>query len=67
MKEGYADGEAIFVLMQAYQKNEDGEQAAAIYQRILELYPDSELATKATEIMAPQDAAGEGSDTQETE
>ena len=67
MKEGYADGEAIFVLMQAYQKNENGEQATAIYQRILELYPDSELATKATEIMEPQDAAGEGTDTQATE
>lgn len=53
MKEGYADGEAIFLLMQAYQKNENGEQATATYNRILELYPDSELATKATEIMAP--------------
>ena len=55
------------MLMQAYQKNENGEQATAIYQRILELYPDSELATKATEIMEPQDAAGEGTDTQATE
>jgi len=62
MKEGYADGEAIFLLMQAYQKNDNGEQATATYNRIMELYPDSELATRATEVMAPQDSADGGAE-----
>lgn len=59
MKEGYADGEAILLLMQAYQKNDNAEQATATYNRIMELYPDSELATKAVEIMRPQEASGD--------
>ena len=54
MKEGYADGKAILLLMQAYQKNGDTEKANATYNRILELYPDKDIATQAKEAMGTQ-------------
>lgn len=56
MKEGYADGEAILLLMNAYQKNGNTEQATQTYNRILELYPNTEIATKAAEAMGGQAA-----------
>lgn len=58
MKEGYANGEAILLLMNAYQKNGDTEKATQVYNRILELYPNTEIATKAAEAMGGQNAAG---------
>lgn len=58
MKEGYANGEAILLLMNAYQKNGDTEKATQVYNRILELYPNTEIATKAAEVMGGQNAAG---------
>lgn len=51
MKEGYADGKALLLLMNAYQKNGNAEQATSTYNRILELYPNTELATEATKAM----------------
>lgn len=58
MKEGYANGEAILLLMNAYQKNGDTEKATQVYNHILELYPNTEIATKAAEAMGGQNAAG---------
>ncbi len=52
--EQYKDGEALFMLMQAYQKKNETEKATAKYNRILELYPDTELAQKATEKMGAE-------------
>ena len=51
IEEKYKDGEALFMLMQAYQKKNDMEKATTKYNRILELFPDTELAQKATEKM----------------
>lgn len=51
MKEGYADGKALLLLMNAYQKNGNAEQATSTYNRILELYPNTELAAEATKAM----------------
>lgn len=51
MKEGYADGKALLLLMNAYQKNGNADQATTIYNRILELYPNTELATEAMTAM----------------
>ena len=59
MKEGYADGKALLLLMNAYQKNGNTEQATAIYNRILELYPESALATEASTAMGVTPAAGQ--------
>ena len=60
MKEGYADGKALLLLMNAYQKNGNTDQATAMYNRILELYPNTELATEAATAMGVTPAAGEG-------
>lgn len=51
MKEGYADGKAILLLMNAYQKSGDTEKANTTYNRILELYPETDIATQAKEAM----------------
>lgn len=54
MKEGYADGKAILLLMSAYQKNGDTDKANTTYNRILELYPETDIATQAKEVMGTQ-------------
>lgn len=51
MKESYEDGEALLLLMNAYHEKGEEESATGIYNRIKELYPDSEVARKATETM----------------
>lgn len=64
MKEGYADGKALLLLMSAYQKNGSADQATAMYNRILELYPDSALATEASTVMGVTPSAGQTQDGQ---
>lgn len=64
MKEGYADGKALLLLMNAYQKNGNTDQATAMYNRILELYPNTELATEAATAMGITPAAGEAKEGQ---
>lgn len=59
MREGYDDGKALLLLMNAYHKNGDAEKAETAYQRILVLYPDTEIASQATEVMGAQNVAGE--------
>ena len=51
MDESYEDGEALLLLMNAYHKKDETESATEIYNRIKELFPDSEVARKATETM----------------
>lgn len=51
MNEKYADGEAILLLMQAYEKNGNEKKADQTYQRILELYAEKNIAKKAKEFM----------------
>ncbi len=51
MNESYEDGEALLLLMNAYHEKEEEESANEIYSRIKELFPDSEVARKATETM----------------
>lgn len=68
MKEGYADGKALLLLMSAYQKNGNTDQATAMYNRIMELYPNTELATEAATVMGVTPSAGqaqEGTQTQD--
>ncbi len=54
MDEQYEKGEALFMLMDIYQKQDKIEEATAKYNRILELYPDTELAQRAKETMTVQ-------------
>lgn len=51
MKEEYADGEAMLLLMEAYYERDEVEKATAVYERIKDLFPDSEVSQRATEIM----------------
>lgn len=51
MNEKYADGEAILLLMNAYHKQGETEKATLIYERIKELFPDSEVLQTATAVM----------------
>ncbi len=64
MKEGYEDGKALLLLMNAYQNNKNTEQATAIYNKILELYPNTEVAVEAAKVMNvtqdTQDNQGQG-------
>ncbi|MBQ8802500.1 MAG: hypothetical protein IJZ53_02545 [Tyzzerella sp.] len=54
MDEKYADGQAILLLMQTYQKQGDAEKANAKYQRILELLPETQVAKDAAALMTGQ-------------
>lgn len=54
MDETYEDGEALFMLMDIYHKQKKTEDATIKYNRILELYPDTKLAERATKIMGTQ-------------
>ena len=51
MDEKYQDGEALYMLMNIYASRDEVEKANEKYQRILSLFPDTEVARKATEKM----------------
>lgn len=51
MDEKYADGQALLLLMQTYQKQGETEKAKEKYNRILELFPETKVATDATALM----------------
>ena len=67
MNEQYEDGEALYMLMVSYQKKDQTEKATNIYNRILELYPDKDVAKKATEFMKPAEETTQESTAQPTE
>ena len=67
MNEQYEDGEALYMLMVSYHKKEQTEKATEIYNRILELYKDKDVAKKATEFMKPVEETLQESTTQPTE
>jgi len=49
--EDYADGQAKLLLMQTYHEKGEAEKAENLYQSILEVYKDTEVAQSATQIM----------------
>ena len=51
MDESYEDGEALLMLMNIYHSKGETEKAKEKYERILELFKDTEVARKATEKM----------------
>ena len=55
------------MLMVSYQKKDQTEKATNIYNRILELYPDKDVAKKATEFMKPAEETTQASTAQPTE
>lgn len=55
MDEKYDDGKAMLLLMQSYHDAGEEEKAQEKYERILELYPNTETAREATQIMTGAD------------
>ncbi len=53
MNEGYDNGKTMLLLMNAYHLNKDEENSQRIYKRILELFPNTEVANNATAVMNP--------------
>ena len=53
MNEKYDNGEALYMLMNIYHKQNEAEKATAKYARILELFPDTEVANRAKTLMEP--------------
>ena len=47
MDEKYKDGDALYRLGEAYEKNQNTQEAINAYNRINELFPDSSLSRKA--------------------
>ena len=59
MDEKYSNGEALFMLMDIYQKQGNAEKANEKYQRILALFPNTDVARKAADKMATQVTPGQ--------
>lgn len=55
MNEKYKDGEVLYMLMDIYQKRGETEKATAKYNRIMELYPEKDIAKRAAEFMKPKE------------
>ena len=54
MNEGYEEGEAMLLLMSSYHEEGNEEQTKKYYERILELYPNTDVAQSATETINQQ-------------
>lgn len=51
MDEKYNNGEALYMLMDIYHKQNETDKATAKYNRILELFPDTDVANRAKALM----------------
>lgn len=56
MDEGYGDGAAKLLLAQSYEKSGDKDQANALYQKLVEDYKDTDIATSAQAALDAQNA-----------
>ena len=56
MDEGYGDGAVKLLLAQSYEKSGDKDQANAIYQKLVEDYKDTDIATSAQAALDAQNA-----------
>jgi len=59
MDESYRDGNVIYYLAQSYRKNNDEENAKKYYQKVIELYPDTEHASTAQKYLDQMGTEGE--------
>ena len=53
MDEKYSNGEVLYMLMNIYHKQNEADKATAKYNRILELFPDTDVANRAKTLMTP--------------
>ena len=56
MDEGYGDGAAKLLLAQSYEKSGDKDQANTLYQKLVEDYKDTDIATSAQAALDAQNA-----------
>ena len=56
MDEGYGDGAAKLLLAQSYENSGDKDQANALYQKLVEDYKDTDIATSAQAALDAQNA-----------
>lgn len=56
MDEGYGDGAVKLLLAQSYEKSGDKDQANALYQKLVEDYKDTDIATSAQAALDAQNA-----------
>ena len=59
MDEKYNNGEALYMLMDIYHKQNETEKANTIYNRIIELFPDTDVANRAKALIAPTEQTEE--------
>lgn len=59
MNESYEDGKALLLLADSYAGNGETEKATEKYNRVIELFPDSDVANDAQEAMNNGNAEGE--------
>ena len=51
MDENYHDGYALYYLAQSYRKNNDIDNARTYYQKVVELYPNTERSSRAQKYL----------------
>jgi len=54
LDEKYENGEALYMLLDIYINKKEEDKATTTYNRIMELFPDTELVTRATALVNPQ-------------
>ena len=66
MDESYNDGAAMLLLAQGYEKKGDQDKANTTYQKIIETWPDTDVATQAQQALDAQSGNTDNSDSKKS-
>lgn len=67
MDENYNDGAAMLLLAQGYEKKGDQDKANTTYQKIIETWPDTDVATQAQQALDAQSGNTDNSDSKKSD
>lgn len=67
LDEGYENGNALFTLAKIYEESGRADDAKASYERVVELYPDSDIAEEAKSALSSHNTGEAGTDPDGTE
>ena len=67
MDESYNDGAAMLLLAQGYEKKGDQDKANTTYQKIIETWPDTDVATQAQQALDAQRGNTDNSDSKKSD
>ena len=67
MDESYNDGAAMLLLAQGYEKKGDQDKANTTYQKIIETWPDTDVATQAQQALDAQSGNTDNSDSKKSD